>query len=398
MSSSEPHDHSSAEAVKRRQILKKYLNERCETLGLEQISDAVVTILETIGARVNNFSTLIDDKLLKSKLQDHATEQEVLSQVIKSLDIPACHTAEELYHHLKLHFPSEPKLLATDAWCRAVIHPSWKGILGSGGEAVVFTAEIHGRNEYVAAKSCKSYKAAVDECTRYIPLDHRNIVQFLGFSAYQEDARKTPSVCILLELGSSDLAERLRQSKSTNPARQKPLHVAESLDIAIGVAKGIEYLHTKHSLVHCDIKAENIIFVHGVWKLCDFGSAKPIGWTPLYKVFTTHNNAPDEYRDAQKTQKSDEPVQPSMDVFMFGNVIAILAALDQENTKSLTLLAKRCCTQSTERPTMSDVVSELQKIQAFASSSSLQGLAAIQIGVDFDTNNKKKNKDDDDDD
>lgn len=51
----------------------------------------------------------------------------------------------------------------------------------------------------------------------------------------------------------------------------------ERLEIAIGAARGLAYLHSgcDHKILHCDIKPENILLAdHGQVKIADFGMAK----------------------------------------------------------------------------------------------------------------------------
>lgn len=79
-----------------------------------------------------------------------------------------------------------------------------------------------------------------------------------------------PVVASCLELASMDLSRRV--------FKRKGMPAVEGASALTGVARGLRYLHEVHMLVHCDIKAENVLLdSQGVAKIADFDAAVPVG-------------------------------------------------------------------------------------------------------------------------
>ncbi|CAI7893577.1 unnamed protein product [Closterium sp. NIES-53] len=80
---------------------------------------------------------------------------------------------------------------------------------------------------------------------------HPNLVRLLGFCNDVDAASQLPQQILVYEfMGQGDLAKRMR----TEP----PLTLQQRLDILIGAARGLEYLHS-FGIVHRDIKPANIL-------------------------------------------------------------------------------------------------------------------------------------------
>lgn len=98
-------------------------------------------------------------------------------------------------------------------------------------------------------------------------LHHKNVVQFIGISL-----PKPPShipVMIITELcANGDLFDYIRKTD--------PPPFTAMLDIMLGIARGIEYLHLhKPAIIHRDIKSSNVLIsAQGVAKIADFGLAR----------------------------------------------------------------------------------------------------------------------------
>lgn len=105
------------------------------------------------------------------------------------------------------------------------------------------------------------------------------------------------------------------------PAGEKVLDWNTRMNIAVGAAKGLEYLHTKMSpaVIYRDLKCSNILLGEGYWaKLSDFGLAKvgPSGDNTHVstRVMGTYGYcAPDYAMTGQLTFKSD--------IYSFGVVL-----------------------------------------------------------------------------
>ncbi|XP_073282709.1 rust resistance kinase Lr10-like, partial [Primulina huaijiensis] len=108
----------------------------------------------------------------------------------------------------------------------------------------------------------------INEVATIGKIHHVNVVRLVGFCA---DGFKR---ALIYEFLPNESLERFifqegRKKNSLDPTR---LH-----DIALGIAKGIEYLHEgcEKQILHFDIKPHNILLDHNFHpKICDFGLAK----------------------------------------------------------------------------------------------------------------------------
>ncbi|KAF9014072.1 hypothetical protein BDQ17DRAFT_1419000 [Cyathus striatus] len=139
--------------------------------------------------------------------------------------------------------------------------------IGSGGFKDVFIGKFRGRK--IAISEFRGQLSAMDikELKLLGGFDHPNIVRFLGVSI-PENTKETP-VMIISELCSNgDLFDYIRNVKP--PSLSKVLHMM------LDIARGLEYLHTrKPSIIHRDCKSSNILITaRGTAKIADFGLAK----------------------------------------------------------------------------------------------------------------------------
>ena len=173
---------------------------------------------------------------------------------------------------------------------------------------MVFKAEDTRLKRIVALKFLST--AALDEeevRQRFIreaqaaaALDHPNICATYGI----EDASGRAFIVMAYVVG-EDLDKRLAR---------KPLTVAEALDIAIGVAQGLQEAHEK-GVVHRDIKPGNIkITEKGQPKVMDFGLAKLIDSPHLTKPGFTIGTA--AYMSPEQTL--GKPVDHRTDIWSLG--------------------------------------------------------------------------------
>ncbi|KAG7543748.1 Protein kinase domain [Arabidopsis thaliana x Arabidopsis arenosa] len=141
--------------------------------------------------------------------------------------------------------------------------------VGKGGFGTVYGGNLcDGRK--VAVKILKDFKSNgedfINEVASMSQTSHVNIVSLLGFCY---EGSKRAIVYEFLENGSLD--QFLSKQNSLN------LDVSTLYRIALGVARGLEYLHhgCKTRIVHFDIKPQNILLDENLCpKVSDFGLAK----------------------------------------------------------------------------------------------------------------------------
>jgi len=110
-----------------------------------------------------------------------------------------------------------------------------------------------------------------------------------------------PRCCIVMERCECSLFERLHR-------RPDEISRRTSLNIAIQVAEGMQYLHTRRpAIVHRDLKSHNVLLdAKGDAKLCDFGLVN----TREVTAGTPNYMAPELFLS--------KPFSTSVDVFAFG--------------------------------------------------------------------------------
>ncbi|XP_058083802.1 PR5-like receptor kinase isoform X2 [Magnolia sinica] len=147
---------------------------------------------------------------------------------------------------------------------------SFKDKLGQGGYGSVFKGKLpDGR--LVAVKLLIESKGNgeefVNEVTTIGKTYHVNIVSLLGF-CYQ-----LPKRALIYEfMPNGSLEKYIHTQEPTNHLGWEKLH-----EIAVGIARGLEYLHVRCSnrILHLDIKPHNILLDEDfVPKISDFGLAK----------------------------------------------------------------------------------------------------------------------------
>ncbi|XP_019195140.1 PREDICTED: rust resistance kinase Lr10-like isoform X2 [Ipomoea nil] len=144
--------------------------------------------------------------------------------------------------------------------------------LGEGGYGIVYkgklSSEIH-----VAVKVLNDSKGNGEEFINEVgiigKIHHVNVVRLVGFCA--DGFRRA----LVYEYLPNESLEKY--IFSTGGSKNVALGWKKIQEIALGIAKGIEYLHQgcDQQILHFDIKPHNIILDHNMNpKICDFGLAK----------------------------------------------------------------------------------------------------------------------------
>ncbi|KAF7851229.1 hypothetical protein BT93_L4326 [Corymbia citriodora subsp. variegata] len=144
--------------------------------------------------------------------------------------------------------------------------------IGEGGFSSVFRGALRDSTPIAVKKLAnqnQSNKQFLAEVRTIGTIQHINVVQLCGFCA--EESKR---FLVYEYLKNGSLAAHLFQ-KGSNTLDWKTRY-----SIAIGIAKGLEYLHERcrDCIIHCDIKPENILLDSELApQIADFGLAKLLG-------------------------------------------------------------------------------------------------------------------------
>lgn len=252
------------------------------------------------------------------------------------------------------------------AICRRSDGTPWS--LGKGGFGEVFKGLRDGVDE-VAVKVIRisnctptviaQFKAEIDLISK---LRHRNIVQFYGACIHPQD------LYMVTELMSNDLFSVLRLPREAEKYKWSGVY---GRDVLIGVASGLNYLHSRSPpVVHRDVKSPNILVMEGVAKLADVGVARTmrrdVPDMTAQRGFTIAWAAPEVVYRRRATEKIDIW---SLGVIMWEVVSGKLPrpgtlVLPAASPQSLRVLYSRCMSDNpVGRPSALEVVTKLRNIR-----------------------------------
>ncbi|KAG6401969.1 hypothetical protein SASPL_138837 [Salvia splendens] len=272
-------------------------------------------------------------------------------------------------------------------------------LIGRGGFGKVYIGSIDNGQVTVAIKRLRSnsnqgQREFLTEIETLTELRHVNLVSLIG---YCYDRREMILVYDYMAYGT--LSDHLYKLSSKG-VKCSSLTWKERLTICVGAGRGLDYLHTGHSLIHRDVKASNILLDEKfVAKVADFGLARHMNMRTSHTHVSTKVKGtfgyldPNYYTTGKLTMKSDtfsfgvvllEVLcgRPAVDAGAgedkllltkwareniskgkFDQIVApdLMGEISEDSLKAFVEVAERCLHDDPrERPTMAQVVLQLE--------------------------------------
>jgi serine/threonine protein kinase len=165
--------------------------------------------------------------------------------------------------------------IAVQVLRRATKNFAQENVLGHGGFGVVYKGDLHDgtmiavkrmESAVVSNKALDEFQAEIAVLTK---VRHRNLVSILGYSIEGNER-----LLVYEHMPNGALSKHLFHWKQYE---LEPLSWKKRLNIALDVARGMEYLHKlgHHRFIHRDLKSANILLGDDLRaKVADFGLMK----------------------------------------------------------------------------------------------------------------------------
>ncbi|TXG64956.1 hypothetical protein EZV62_011950 [Acer yangbiense] len=220
--------------------------------GTSQQGSTSVTLQKSL-------SVVPSSSISSSVVQDHDTG---LYTVKKAVQVPDF-LAQKLFQRLALiGADGSSRCFTPQELSHVTNNYSPELLIGQGGNSNVYRANLED-GQVVAVKVLKATHWSEEDVLREVQLlssmKHHNIVGIIGY-CYSKEVQ-----AVVYYLLNGSLKRYLRQLKWS-----------ERMDVAIGVAKALEYLHhcCDPPIVHRDVKSSNILLSENCQpQLSDFGAA-----------------------------------------------------------------------------------------------------------------------------
>ncbi|CAN6197539.1 unnamed protein product [Urochloa humidicola] len=218
---------------------------------------------------------------------------------------------------------------ATNGFCR-------ENIIGRGGFGVVYKGQLPD-GQQVAVKKLSAENAAqgrlnefMNEVVLIAKLQHRNLVRLLGCCVHCNERMLVYEYMSNKSLDAFIFDERRRASLSWKTR----------LDIILGIARGVLYLHqdSRLNIIHRDLKAANVLLDAGmVAKISDFGIAR-LFTSSADRQETITRTIIGTYGYMAPEYAMDGTVSFMQDVYSFG-VLLLEIVSGRRNQRSFNLIA-----------------------------------------------------------
>jgi serine/threonine protein kinase len=190
------------------------------------------------------------------------------------------------------------------------------GVIGSGGQGVVYRARHIGLDRIVALKILRdSQESGPEQGARFrrearviARLDHPNIVRIYGFD---ESAGR---LFLSMEyLGGGSLKDRL--------GRQGLFAAQEAVELLLALVPAVEHAHQK-GVVHRDLKPANVLFTaEGDARIVDFGVAKIFDDSAGQHTRTGAILGSPSYMAPEQAAGKISQVGPATDIYALGAIL-----------------------------------------------------------------------------